>query len=52
VEVTQIIMERMANNILKWYGYQRRMGDESWSMWNWPGGRKEEKEEEDPKRSG
>jgi hypothetical protein len=28
--VTQIILERMENNVLKWYGYVLRMGDKRW----------------------
>jgi hypothetical protein len=47
MRVTQIILERMENNMLKWYGHVLRMEDNRWPkrIMTWS---PEREEEEDP----
>jgi hypothetical protein len=47
MQVTQIILERMENNMLKWHGHVLRMEDNRWPkrIMTWS---PEREEEEDP----
>lgn len=41
--ITKTILERMENNMLKWYGRAMQMADNTWLSEYWPGSGKEEK---------
>ena len=49
--MTQTVLERMENNMLKWNGHVLRMGDKRWPKQILTCLLEEEKEEEDLKQS-
>ena len=52
MRITLIILERLDNSMLKWYGYKVCFKDNGWPKQKWPGHQKEDDDEDNPKKSG